>query len=52
MAAHNTRIKFTSTSVEARVRTPHAKRVDYSDTLTKGLQLRVELRSNLVYELT
>ena len=51
MAAHNTRIKFTATSVEARVRTPHAKRVDYSDTLTKGLQLRVGPRTVAWYYL-
>ena len=51
MPAHNTRIKFTATSVEARVRTPHAKRVDYSDTLTRGLQLRVGPRTAAWYYL-
>lgn len=51
MKTHSTRIKFTSTSVEARVRTPHAKRVDYSDTLTRGLQLRVGPRTAAWYYL-
>lgn len=51
MKAHSTRIKFTATSVEARVRTPHAKRVDYSDTLTSGLQLRVGPRTAAWYYL-
>lgn len=51
MKTHSTRIKFTATSVEARVRTPHAKRVDYSDTLTKGLQLRVGPRTAAWYYL-
>ena len=51
MSTHSTRIKFTSTSVEARVRTAHATRVDYSDTLTKGLQLRVGPRTAAWYYL-
>lgn len=51
MRTHSTRIKFTATSVEARVRTPHAKRVDYSDTLTSGLQLRVGPRTAAWYYL-
>ena len=51
MKTHSTRIKFTATSVEARVRTPHTKRVDYSDTLTSGLQLRVGPRTAAWYYL-
>ena len=51
MAKHSTRTKFTARSIEARIKTPHASRVDYSDTLTPGLQIRIGPRTASWYYL-
>lgn len=51
MSYQRRRFKFTVASVEARIRAPHGSRIDYSDTLTPGLQLRVGPRAASWYYL-